>query len=39
MTDEEKIEKIKSILEEWRYDNDSWSDDYMNKIDVIVYER
>lgn len=39
MNDTEKIEKIKELLEQWRYDSDSWSDDYMNKIDDIVYER
>lgn len=39
MTDNEKIEKIKELLEKWRYDTESWSDNYMNEIDDIVNER
>ena len=39
MTDSEKIAKIKELLEKWRYDTETFSDDYMNKIDDIVYER
>jgi len=39
MTDSEKLERIKELLEQWRYDVEGWSDDYMNKIDDIVYGK
>ena len=36
MSDSEKIEKIKALLEDWVHNTERWGDDYMEDIYEIV---